>query len=61
MCQLLCILTSEWVLRTLLTGRNRLSDAKATFSVTKKIEQKNLRKGAQNHAKHAVKEGENSV
>ena len=31
---LLCISTSEWVLRTPFAGRNRLSDPKTTFSVT---------------------------
>ena len=36
-------------------GRNRLSDAKTTFSVT------NKKKAPQNHAKQAIKEGEISV
>ena len=31
---LFCISTSEWVLRMLFAGRNRLSGAKTTFSVT---------------------------
>ena len=33
-CLLLCISTSKWVHRTPFDGRNSLSDAKTTFSVT---------------------------
>ena len=58
---LLCISTSEQVLRTQFAGWNRLYDAKTTISVTNGTKlTKKLNKAAQNHAKHAVKKGENS-
>ena len=51
--QMLCILTSERVLRMPFAGQNRLSNAKTTFSVTNALtEQK--KKAVKNHAKHAL-------
>ena len=56
---MLCILTSKRVLRMPFVGQNKLSDAKTTFSVINgKKQTKNLKNAAQNHAKHAIKEGE---